>query len=394
MINTAAGSGTAPYWGNRSRISWGAVFAGAVVAVATTILLSLLGAAMGAGSIHTTTDLSNYGTGAALWEIINLALSMAFGGYVTSRLSGTHSHLDGELHGVTMWGIAVLLGSLLLAHALSGLLGFLAPGVGSVVSRAIGSPGVVSSVVSGVVPPEVNPQAEIDRLRQSLSNSGDPTTMTREQIGAEIAALVRNSIPNGSLSEPDRTRLVNLVAAQSAVTREEATRRVTRLEDDAKARLAQVEQKARVAADEVARSTATAARALFTALTVGLLSALVGAWLGTRHKRVLHPVVEHAYHPLADEHAYAVHAVHEPAYARPLYERAEPSSVSVYDDTGRLVSQYLRGATFPVNKQNLLRLARSRNAGSSLLQSIEHMADRSYANTDEVLKALGSMAAH
>jgi len=52
------------------------------------------------------------------------------------------------------------------------------------------------------------------------------------------------------------------------------------------------------------------------------------------------------------------------------YERAEPSSVSVYDDTGRLVSQYLRGATVPVNKQDLLRLARSRNAGSSLLQSI------------------------
>src|SRR5215468_5346657 len=110
MINTAAGSGTAlaslPHWGHsRSRISWGAVLAGAVVSVATTLLLSLLGAAMGAGSIHaldaTTTDLSNYGTGAALWEIINLALSMAFGGYVTSRLSGTHSHLDGELHGVT-----------------------------------------------------------------------------------------------------------------------------------------------------------------------------------------------------------------------------------------------------------------------------------------------------
>src|SRR5215471_16525064 len=383
MINTAAGSGTsAPYWGNRSRISWGAVFAGAVVAVATTILLSVLGAAMGAGSIHaldaTATDLSNYGTGAAIWEIINLALSMAFGGYVTSRLSGTHSHLDGELHGVTMWGIAVLLGSVLLAHALSGLLGLVGPGVGSVVSRTVGGPGAVSGVVSGVVPSGLNPQAEIDRMQQSLSNSGDPTTMTREQIGAEIAALVRNNISSGILSDPDRTRLANLVAAQSGVTREEATRRVTRLEDDAKARLAQVEQKARVAADEVARSTATAARALFTALVVGLLSALIGAWLGTRHKRVLHPVVEHAYHPLADEHAYAVHAVHEPAYARPLYERAEPSSVSVYDDTGRLVSQYLRGVTFPVNKQDLLRLARSRNAGRRLLQSSEHMADRAY----------------
>jgi hypothetical protein len=83
------------------------------VSVATTLLLSLLGAAMGAGSIHaldaTRTDLSNYGTGAVIWEIINLALSMAFGGYVAARLSGTHSHLDGELHGVTMWGVAVLL---------------------------------------------------------------------------------------------------------------------------------------------------------------------------------------------------------------------------------------------------------------------------------------------
>jgi hypothetical protein len=380
MINTAAGSGTAlasaPYWGhNRSRISWGAVLAGAVVSVATTLLLSLLGAAMGAGSIHaldaTTTDLSNYGIGAAIWEIINLALSMAFGGYVAARLSGTHSHLDGELHGVTMWGVAVLLGSVLLAHAVSGLVGLVGPGFGSVASRAVGGPGVISGLVSS----EVSPQAAIDRLQQSLGSSSDPTTMSREQIGAEIASLVRNRLLNGSISEPDRTRLVNLVAAQSGVTREEATHRVARMESDAKASLAEVEQRARAAADEVAHSTATAARALFTALVVGLLAALIGAWLGTRHKRVLHPVVEHAY------------PAHDP---RPHW--ADPASVSVYDDTGRLVVQYLRGVTFPLNKQDLLWLARSRNAGSSLLQSIERMAEGSYANTDEVLRALGSMA--
>src|SRR5215469_2469110 len=40
-----------PYWGNRSRISWGAVIAGAIVAAATSLLLSLLGAAFGAGSV-------------------------------------------------------------------------------------------------------------------------------------------------------------------------------------------------------------------------------------------------------------------------------------------------------------------------------------------------------
>jgi hypothetical protein len=385
-INTAAGSGAtlapALHLGqNRSRISWGAVIAGAVVAVATTLLLSLLGAAMGAGSIHaldtTSTDLANYGTGAAIWEIINLALSMAFGGYVAARLSGTHSHLDAELHGVTMWGVAVLLGSVLLAHAVSGLIGMVGQGAGSVVSHVVGSAGTIS----GGLPSEVNPQAMIDRLQQSLGNSGDPTTMSREQISTEIAALVGKSVVNGSVSEPDRNRLIALVAAQSGVTREEAARRVTGMETDAKATLAQVEQKARVAADEVARTTATAARALFTALVLGLLAALVGAWLGTRHKRILHPVTEHAHEAVAA--SYPTHAFHE---------RVEPSSVSIYDDTGHLVSQYLRGVSFPLTKQDLLRLARSSGARSSLLHSIEAMAEGNYRNTDEVIRALGSMA--
>jgi hypothetical protein len=349
--------------------------------VATTLLLSLLGAAMGAGSIHaldtTSTDLANYGTGAAIWEIINLALSMAFGGYVAARLSGTHSHLDAELHGVTMWGVAVLLGSVLLAHAVSGLIGMVGQGAGSVVSHVVGSAGTIS----GVLPSEVNPQAMIDRLQQSLGNSGDPTTMSREQISTEIAALVGRSVVNGSVSESDRNRLIALVAAQSGVTKEEAARRVTGMENDAKATLAQVEQKARAAADEVARTTATAARALFTALVLGLLAALVGAWIGTRHKRLLHPVVEHAHETLAA--SYPTHTFHE---------RVEPSSVSVYDDTGHLVSQYLRGVSFPVTKQDLLRLARLSGARSSLLHSIEAMAEGNYRSTDEVLRALGSMA--
>jgi len=362
------------YWGNRSRISWGAVLAGAVVAVATSILLSLLGAAMGAGSIRpldaTSTELAHYGTGAAIWQIINLALSMAFGGYVAARLSGTHSHLDGELHGVTMWGVAVLLGSVLLAHALSGLAGIVGQSAGSVVSRAVGDAGTISGATV------------VDRLEQSLSNSGDPTTMNRDQIGAEIATLVRTSVVNGSLSDSDRNRLVALVAAQFGITNDEAARRVTRMENDVRTTLTQAEQKASAAADDMAHDAAAAARALFTALVLGLLGALVGSWIGTRHKRVLHPVVEQAY-PMQ-------HDVGHPT--RAAFERVEPSSVSVYDDRDHLVSQYLRAFSFPVNKQELLRLVRSRgNEGAGVLRSIEDMPEGSYANADEVFRALHSM---
>jgi hypothetical protein len=381
MIDSVHGSeaaiATNPYWSqNRSRISWGAVLAGAVVAVATTLLLSLLGAAMGAGSIHaldtTSTDLTRYGIGAAIWEVINLALSMALGGYVAARLSGTHSHLDGELHGITMWGVAVLLSSALLAQAAGRVVSMAEQGAGPVVSRAVEGAGGIADTLSS----RFNPSTTIDRLRQSLINSGDPTTMSHEQIGAEIATLVHSSLLDGGLSELNRNRLSALVSAQSGVTKEEAGRRVIQMENDAKASLAQLDQRVRVAADEVAYGTATAARALFTALVVGLLGALVGAWLGTRHKRVLHPAVEHVY----DGPAYAT---------RTSYETAAPTGASIYEDTGHLMSRYLRGISYPVNKQDLMRLARSDNAGPRLLHSIEGIAEGTYANANEVLRALG-----
>jgi hypothetical protein len=68
--------------------------------------------------------------------------------------------------------------------------------------------------------------------------------------------------------------------------------------------------------------------------------------------------------------------------------------VSVYDDAGHLVFQYMRGVSFPVSKQELLRLARSHNAGSSLLHSIEGLAERSYNNIDDVLRSIGLSMTH
>ena len=110
-----------------SRISWGAVLAGAVVAAATMILLSLLGVAFGASGLNimqtTADDLKSFGVGAGIWGAINMILSMAFGGYVAARLSGTHSHLDGELHGITVWAVALLLATVLLARVVSGAIG-------------------------------------------------------------------------------------------------------------------------------------------------------------------------------------------------------------------------------------------------------------------------------
>jgi hypothetical protein len=364
-------------WGNRSRISWGAVIAGAIVAAATALLLSLLGAAFGGGSVGDLQaaargEANSAGTGVAIWAIIDLFLSMLFGGYVASRLSGTHSHLDGELHGVTMWALATLLAALGAARFAGAIAGAIAgPGLNNIGPAILGP--TASETVQAVVP-EANPQRLIDRFEASLGRSGNPTTMTHDQIGSEMRSLLgsHSFITSGGLSDADRARLVSLVAAQFGLTNDEATQRVARMESDAKTTFAEADQRARALGDEAAQGVASGARALFTSLVFGLLGALIGAWLGTRHKRVLH--------------AYETQIAPPPLAAQPSH--VQPSYAAVYDHPDRVLADYLRGVSFPANKQELLRYARAGNVGSDVLHTIEGLADRSYASVNDVLSAM------
>jgi hypothetical protein len=371
-----------------SRMSWGSVLAGAVVAGASMILLTLLGVAFGAGGLHftqtTASDLAGYGLGAGIWTAINLILSMGFGAYVAARLSGTHSHLDAELHGITVWAVAILLMTVLLAQAVGAILGTVASTAGSAAGSAVSSAG---SLASGVAQ-QISPQGLTDQLEQTLTSSGDPTQMTRAQITAEIAALAGRRVVNGSLTDQERDRLSTLVAAQAGISKEEAARRVARMEQDATAALANAEQQARKAAEATARGAAAGAKGLFSGLLLSLAGALVGAWLGTRHARVLTPhEPEYATHTTTTvtHHAPVVetrHTDYEPVVA------VSPTSVRVQDDTAGRVPAYLRSLSFPATKQDLLRLARANADDSIALRRVEQLPDRSYSSLNDLTSAL------
>src|SRR5271165_6257927 len=184
-----------------SRMSWGSVLAGGVVAGASMILLSLLGVSLGAGGLRftqtTASDMAGYGLGAGIWTAVNLILSMACGAYVAARLSGTHSHLDAELHGITVWAVATLLMTVLLAQAAGSIVGSVASTAGSAAGSAVTSAGSLA----GGVAQEGSPQGLVDQLTQSLTSSTDPTQMTRPQITREIAALAGRRVVNGSLTD-------------------------------------------------------------------------------------------------------------------------------------------------------------------------------------------------
>lgn len=88
----------------RSRVSWAAIFAGAMVSLSIYFLLTLLGVALGLEvAMRRGTD--SLGAGTAIYSIFALLISMFFGGWATSRLAVGESKLEAVLYGLILWGL-------------------------------------------------------------------------------------------------------------------------------------------------------------------------------------------------------------------------------------------------------------------------------------------------
>lgn len=88
----------------RSRVSWGAIAAGAMVSLAIFVLFTVLGVALSVEVAVRGTEV-DLGAGAAIYSILTLVLAMFFGGWTTSRLAVGESKLEAILYGIILWGL-------------------------------------------------------------------------------------------------------------------------------------------------------------------------------------------------------------------------------------------------------------------------------------------------
>ena len=95
--------------------------------VAVQLLLGVLGAGIGLGSVNTnggtTPDASSFGIGAGAWWLVSSIIALGFGGYASAWLAGIEIRWDGVLHGLITWGIATLMTVYLLTSAIGGIIG-------------------------------------------------------------------------------------------------------------------------------------------------------------------------------------------------------------------------------------------------------------------------------
>src|SRR5690606_3927196 len=105
--------------------SWGALFAGATLAIATQMLLTLLGVAIGLVALGATEGASAepFGIGAAIWWLLTGLISLFIGGLAAGRLSRAGYPIDGLLHGLLVWSVTTVFSAWLLTTAAANLIG-------------------------------------------------------------------------------------------------------------------------------------------------------------------------------------------------------------------------------------------------------------------------------
>ncbi|HMH95508.1 MAG TPA: PhnA-like protein, partial [Bradyrhizobium sp.] len=148
-----------------NQVSWGAVFAGATVALVVQIILNMVGVGVGLSTIDVaagdTPSAGSLSVGAGIWWVISGIVAAAVGGYIAGRLSGKPSESTTAYHGLIAWAISTLTVVYLLSSAASGLIG----GALSTASSALGGAG---KAIGGSV------QTVVQTAAPSLNNMSDP----------------------------------------------------------------------------------------------------------------------------------------------------------------------------------------------------------------------------
>ncbi len=118
-----------------NRISWGAIFAGTVTALAIATMLNLLGLGIGFSSIDPLNEvhpLEGLGTGTIIWWGLSNLIALFIGGYVAGRVSGYPSKQDGGVHGFLSWSLYALVSFLLLVGAVNTTISGISGAIGSI----------------------------------------------------------------------------------------------------------------------------------------------------------------------------------------------------------------------------------------------------------------------
>jgi hypothetical protein len=264
----------------RSYLDWPAVFAGAVVASAISLVLVTFGSAIGLSltSPFDTAGMSAVGVAIALalWLVWVQVSSFMAGAYVTGRMrrrafdaSEHESDVRDGMHGLVMWGTGVLLGALFLALSAGGAAMTAATATGGAAQAAVEK---MADAAEGANPFS---QAVDIAFRTTRPDPGNSLEARNDAI-----AIVARGITQGDIPEADRTYLAQVIAARTGVAEDEAKTRVDTMVTSAQ----HAAEEAKQQAERAKRFAVIAAFVAAASLAISAAAAFWAAGIGGRHR--------------------------------------------------------------------------------------------------------------
>jgi hypothetical protein len=245
-------------------LHWSPIFAGAIVAAAISFVLVSFGSSIGlavASPSSTWRDTSSVlALLAGLWLLLTSLASFGLGGYLAGHLRESWSAAPPDavefrdgIHGLLVWGLAILMGALLTLSA----------------SRMVAGRADLTAPTAATAEPLL--AFELDRLFRS---DRSPTELGKDsEIRAQTARMITTAVGRKGMEQDDRDYLVRLVQAKTGLPQPDAEHRVDQAIAQAKDAIA----KAR-------RGSVILAFMIGCSLLLGLPAAWLAAAAGGQHR--------------------------------------------------------------------------------------------------------------
>lgn len=165
-------------------ISWQSIIAGAVTALAVSIVMGILGVALGFTVVKPSKDEPTSGLGVAfgVWGVISVIVSLAAGGYVSGVFAGT----AGAVHGFMVWATVLLAGLFVGGAAIGGAVRTIGSAVKTVGSGAASVVSTVGQSVGHGVSSLAS--SAVDHIQKSVNLDFEPG-----DIGDKVASVLRDT---------------------------------------------------------------------------------------------------------------------------------------------------------------------------------------------------------
>ncbi|MBB4004937.1 hypothetical protein [Aurantimonas endophytica] len=274
------------------RISWGAIAAGTLLALAIQFMLGLLGLGIGLSTIDPVgsgnLDASAFASAGGLWTVAVVLIGLFAGAFAAGRFAGQPEKTDAALHGAVTWAASTLLVIYLLTSSASVVLGGAFGAIGNSIqglaqAAQTMAPGTADETAGALraeaeqmlrrarqVPPAAAPESEGETPPAEAPQQPSSAEETATAIAAVIAGI------DEAATSEERQAAVDAIAREAGIPESEARQRLQRFQQ----RYDEAIRTARQAADAAAGAVSTASFGAFIALLLGLVVGALGGLAG------------------------------------------------------------------------------------------------------------------